>query len=202
MPVHPSFTRYFLGIGLAEPENAFFSEIRRLYHPNHTLTSPPHVTLKQPFLMPNRQYLLEKLAKVARYLEPFSLDFELIGSFRQPKYGTVFLEPRTSEKLKVIERTLSENIAFLPSSKSFYPHLTLAQRVPHEKLKQTKQELRALKPEIKLLVDHIALYRQEESGDWTIDRVFPFGVDNSHKRQTVSDDGVPPENQPSPWDTH
>jgi 2'-5' RNA ligase len=202
MAQHPSFTRYFIGISLAEPENAFFSEIRRLYHPNHSLTSPPHVTLKPPFLMPNRHYLLEKLAKVARYLEPFTLDFELIGSFRQPKYGTVFLEPRSSEKLKVIERSLSENIAFLPSSKTFYPHLTLAQRVPHEKLKQTKQELRALKPEIKLLVDHIALFRQEESGEWVIDQVFPFGADNSHKHQRESNDDAPLENQPSAPDIH
>lgn len=201
MPQHPSFTRYFLGIALSEPENAFFSEIRRLYHPEHKLTSPPHVTLKPPFLMPNRHYLLEKLAKVARYTEPFTLDFNLIGSFRQPKYGTVFLEPRTSEKLKSIERTLSENIAFLPNNKTFYPHLTLAQRVPHEKLKQTKQELRALKPEIQLAINHIALYRQEESGEWVIDQIFPFGADNSHKHQKALNDDDQFGTHPSHSDT-
>ncbi len=194
MAQHPSFTRYFLGISIPEPENTLFSEIRRLYHPNHTLTSPPHVTIKQPFLMPNRQYLLEKLAKVARYLEPFTLNFELIGSFRQPKYGTVFLEPRSSEKIKIVERALSENIAFLPSGRSFHPHLTLAQKVPHERMKQTKQELRALKPQIKLEVDHLALFAQQETGEWLIDRVFPFGADNSHKSQKESDDDVQPEN--------
>ena len=197
MAPHPSFTRYFIGISLSEPENTFFSEIRRLYHPEHRLTSPPHVTVKQPFLMPNRNYLLEKLAKVARYTEPFTLDFELIGSFHQPKYGTIFLEPRRGEKLKALERSLSDNVAFLPNGKNFHPHLTLAQRVPHDRIKTTKQELRALQPAIKLKIDHLVLYAQDESGEWIIDRVFPFGADNSHKAQKASGDDDQPENHQS-----
>jgi 2'-5' RNA ligase len=187
MPSHPSFTRYFLGIAIPEPENALLAEVRRRYHPEHRLTSPPHITLKPPFQMPNRRYLQEKLAKVARYTDPFSVSFELIGSWRQPKYGTVFLEARQSEKLKQLERSLSANIAFLPANPNFHPHLTLAQRVPHEQLMNTKKELRALGLALTVSVSAITLFQQNDSGWWEIDQQFPFGLSNAHTPRTKSD---------------
>lgn len=188
MPQHPSFRRYFIAIGIPEPENTFLAQIRELYHPQHHLTSPPHITLKPPFQMPNRSYLLEKLAKVARYLEPFTVKLDMIGSFRQPKYGTIFLEPQKGEQIKQIERTLSENIAFLPTGRTFYPHLTLAQQVKHDDMKKVKHQLRALNIGLKLKVDALVLYVQNEDGQWEVDQIFPFGQNNSDKHQTKSDD--------------
>jgi len=188
MPQHPSFRRYFIAIGIPEPENTFLAQIRELYHPQHHLTSPPHITLKPPFQMPNRSYLLEKLAKVARYLEPFTVKLDMIGSFRQPKYGTIFLEPQKGEQIKQIERTLSENIAFLPTGRTFYPHLTLAQQVKHDDMKKVKHQLRALNIGLKLKVDALVLYVQNEDGQWEVDQIFPFGQNNSGKHQTKSDD--------------
>jgi 2'-5' RNA ligase len=189
MAQHPSFTRYFLGISLPEPENTFFMQIRRQYHPEHRLTSPPHITIKPPFQMPNKSYLLEKLRKIAKNLDPFTISFTMIGSFRQPKYGTVFLEPQKSEQLKVIERTLSENIAFMPEVKGFHPHLTLAQHVAHENIPQVKRELRALNLKLELPVTALTLFSQSEMGLWEVEAVFPFGVDNTHTNQKrLSDD--------------
>jgi len=198
--MHPSNIRYFLGIGLPELENSFFSELKTLYHPEKTLSSPPHITLKPPFLMPNRSYMLEKLAKIARYQEPFELVFDKIGSFKQLKYGTVFLEPETSEKLKQIEISLSTEIHYLPKTRNFHPHLTLAQRVPHHDLAQVKSELRDLNLKVKLKIEALTLYQQSESGEWLPEKEFRFGVLNSHpahswrRFQTSSDGDDSPEN--------
>lgn len=198
--MHPSNIRYFLGIGLPEPENAFFAELKTLYHPEKTLSSPPHITLKPPFLMPNRSYMLEKLAKVARYQEPFELVFDKIGSFKQLKYGTVFLEPETSEKLKQIEIAVSTEIHYLPKTRNFHPHLTLAQRVPHESLAEVKSELRDLNLKLKLKIAALTLYQQTESGLWYPEKEFRFGESNTHpahssrRFQTSSDDDDLPEN--------
>jgi 2'-5' RNA ligase len=200
---HPSNIRYFLGIGVPSPENAFFTELKELYHPENRVTSPPHITLKPPFLMPNKSYLLEKLAKIARYQEPFDIVLENIGSFRQPKYATVFLEPKSGEKLKALESLLGKEIHYLPKTRNFHPHLTLAQKVPHENLASVKNELRDLNLKLKLRVDALILYRQDESGQWEVDQEFRFGQSNQHpahaertrrKHQTWSNDGDPPEN--------
>lgn len=200
--IHPSNIRYFLGISIPEPENTFFMELKQQYHPDHHLTSPPHITLKPPFLMPNKNYLLEKLAKITRYTQPFALVFENIGSFKQLKYGTVFLEPKSGEELKQLESVLGKEILYLPKTRNFHPHLTLAQKVPHENLTQVKSELRALNLKLKLPVESLMLYQQAESGQWLPEREFRFGESNQHPahaertrrtRQTWSNDDDQPE---------
>lgn len=201
--VHPSNLRYFLGIGVPEPENSFLTELKELYHPENRLSSPPHITLKPPFLMPNRSYMLEKLAKIARYKRPFELVLEKVGSFTQPKYGTVFLEPKSGEELKVLESMLTREIHYLPKNRNFHPHLTLAQKVQHDNLAQVKSELRDLNLKLKLLVNSVVLYQQSESGQWEVDREFPFGASNQHpahaertqhRHRTWLDGDDPPEN--------
>lgn len=175
MPQHPSFTRYFIAIGLDEPERSFFTEIKRRYHPHHHLSSPPHITLKPPFKMPNKSYLLEKLQKVANHETSFTLKMDMIGSFHQPKYATVFLEPQKTKKLKQLERHLSSEIAFLPNVSNFYPHLTLAQRVEHDDLQEVKSQLRALNLKLKLKVDSLELYTQDEATkQWELEQSFSF----------------------------
>lgn len=175
MSQHQSFQKYFLAISIPEPENEFLTEIKRRYHPHHRLSSPPHITLKPPFKMPNLSYLLEKLQKVARTNQPFSLSLDMIGSFHQPKYGTVFLEPQQGQQLKLLANQLSDEIAFLPTSNSFHPHLTLAQRVPHDDLAQVKNELRALNLKLNLEVKSFTLYTYSSAtATWDPFQEFPF----------------------------
>lgn len=175
MSQHPSFQKYFIAVGLDQPERDFFSEIKRRYHPHHRLSSPPHITLKPPFRMPNKSYLLEKLQKVANNERSFSVKLNMIGSFYQPKYGTVFLEPQKTKELKQLEQHLSAEIAFLPNSNNFYPHLTLAQRVDHDKINDVKSELRALNLKLKIKVDSIELFAfDEDTGSWSLTHSFSF----------------------------
>lgn len=176
MPQHPSFQRFFIGLSIPEPENTFLAAIKRQYHPYHRLSSPPHITLMPPFRMPNKSYLLEKLAKVARHETPFTVKLDMIGSFKQPKHGTVFLEPKQTKQLKALATHLSDEIAFMPNNSNYYPHLTLAQRVEHDDLMEVKAQLRALELKLKLEIQSIELYAfDEETGLWEVSARFPFG---------------------------
>ncbi len=175
--LHSSFTKYFIGLTLPEPENRLITKIKIKYHPHKRLTSPPHITLIPPFLMPNQAYLNEKLVKLTQNLTPFTTELNMIGSWRQLKYGTVFLETKKSEPIKQIVRLLEENIAFLPKQNGFYPHLTVAQRVPLDQLKQTKNEIRALNLKLKMIVDSLTLFyfdSSESAGVWQIRQKYPF----------------------------
>ena len=174
---HKDMFSYFLGVSLPPKAEAVFNQLKQAFHPNHRLTSPAHITLVPPFNWQNQTLLKGRLQKLASQFQPFEAKFEKIGSFKQLKYGTVFLQPDHPEKFKVLARSLQT--IFNPSElkRDFFPHLTLAQKVSHQDLKAVKDQLRQMNLKLNLEVDHLALFEFDpQSHTWFLSQKFPFLV--------------------------
>jgi len=170
----PGEHQYFIGIGLPAKENKFFLALKTRFHPKHKLTSPPHITLKPPFLFPNQPLLLSKLASWAKDQAPFTATFKKVGLFKQPKYATVFLSPQSSQTFKLMEKSLTQKITWLPKSKNFIPHLTIASRIPLDKAGLVKSQIRDMQIKLQLQVNHITLFRRQPPGSWVAYKTFEF----------------------------
>ncbi len=174
IPPEPGEYQYFLGIGLPSKENRFFSTLKKHFHPQHHLSSPPHITIKPPFLYPNETVLISKLTKWAKLQTPFQVAFQKIGVFYHEKYATIFLSPNKTQAFKMLESGLTDKITFLPRIKNFYPHLTIANRVPLKQVDQIKHQLRSLNIKLKLKIKSITLYRRQLKQAWQAYKVFDF----------------------------
>ena len=174
IPPEPGEYQYFLGIGLPHKDDRFFSALKQYFHPRHHLSSPPHITIKPPFLYPNEPVLISKLTAWAKLQTPFQVTFQKIGVFYHKKYATVFLSPNKTQALKMLESSLTEKIALLPKTKNFYPHLTIANRAPLDQVDQIKHQLRGLNIKLKLKIESITLYRRQFKQSWQVYKVFDF----------------------------
>lgn len=166
---------YFLGISFPKKETILLTEIRQLLENSQNLSSPPHITVKRPFIYHFEKPLLEQLAKWAKRQLPFPTTFEKVGSFQHRKYGTVFLSPERAESFRLLEQDLSQAIRFLPHETNYAPHLTLANKISHEELEAVKQKSRALKLSLKFVVENITLFEHQRFQPWEVKQVFRFG---------------------------
>ncbi len=168
---------YFIGIGLPTKENKYMSYVKKLFHPKSKLTSPPHITLIPPFYYQNDKELKEKLIAWGKSQEEIRVTFKWVGSFKQRKYGTVFLAPVKGEEIKKIASSLLKNFSFMKIKGQFIPHLTLAQRVGLDNTNEVKKQIRDMKIEVELRVNSVILYQQpNDKGDWRVDSVINFGL--------------------------
>jgi 2'-5' RNA ligase len=170
----PDEPLYFVGVGLPPLESAFFTKLKEKFHPQGKTKSPAHLTLKPPFIYPDRNRLSAILAKWAREQKPFWIKFEKVGSFNQRKYGTVFLEPDKGEALKRLASNLDGALPFLPATSAFIPHLTVANNVPHEEMTAAMVKIRSLKLELSLRVKSVTLYQRLPQEAWAAAAEFPF----------------------------
>ncbi len=166
---------YFLGISLPLKAEAVFNHLKKNFHPHHRLTSPAHITLVSPFNWPNQTTLNGQLQKTAATFSPFLATFQKIGSFKQLKYGTVFLQPNKQEPFKALARTLQPIFNPEDLSKDYLAHLTLAQKVPHQNLNQVKHRLRQMHLQLDLQVKSLTLFQFDfDKKAWFAAQAFPF----------------------------
>lgn len=156
--------KYFIGIGLPDKETKLFAFIKQSFHPQGKLTSPPHVTLMRPFPFPNEVILMERLNGWARAIDSFEIDFNIVDNFHQPNYSTIFLAPEEDGKLQRMMRSLEQKFHW--PEQNFTPHLTIAQRIPLNKIDETKEKIKMMKLELKLKIDKITIYRIENGSSW------------------------------------
>ncbi len=167
--------RYFIGISLPPKSEMVFNQVKKSFHPNHRLTSPAHITLISPFYWTNQTLLLGQLAKSAQQFDPFTVNFEKVASFKQLKYGTVYLAPDKVENFKRLALTLQETILRHQERGEFIPHLTLAQKVIHQDLDRVKRQIRNMNLSLKLKVDKLTLFKfDNQLGVWSKFYFFPF----------------------------
>ena len=167
------FSRYFIGLSLPDKEEAVFNHLKRTFHPHHRLTSPAHITLVPPFYWTNHQLLISQLAKLASQFQPFTAKFTRISSFKQLKYGTVFLAPNQTAPFKHLALTLQQAILGQVDRGEFKPHLTLAQKIPHDQLALVKQQIREMNLSLKLKVNQLTLF-SFNGQTWVKHQTFPF----------------------------
>lgn len=157
---------YFLGVGFPPEENEFFTELKAMFHPEGIVTSPPHITLKPPFYWQDMPGLIARLDKWAKKQDPFEVTLAPVGSFRQRKYGTVFLVPEKGEDLKRLERSISQAIPPLKDQDNFIPHLTVGNRVPLDELQEMKQKVREMRVSLETTVKSVVLFRHYRREPW------------------------------------
>ncbi len=166
---------YFIGLSLPPKAEAVFNQIKQTFHPNHRLTSPSHITLVSPFNWSNPVTLQGQLQKMAHTFSPFWASFQKIGSFRQLKYGTVFLQPNRQAPFKSLARSLQSIFNPEDLGKNYFAHLTLAQKVPHEDLDKIKHQLRQMNLKLDLKVRKITLFHFDfNNRSWSKAQTFPL----------------------------
>ncbi len=167
--------RYFIGISLPPKATKVFNQVKQTFHPNHRLTSPAHITLVAPFYWTNQTLLIGQLTKLAHQFQPFEAKFNHLASFKQPKYGTVYLAPDKVAPFKHMAITLQLAILGQEEKGEFIPHLTLAQKVPHQDIDLVKQKLRDMKLSLKLKVRSFTLFKfDSQSQTWFQFKTFLF----------------------------
>lgn len=158
--------QYFIGISLPKKENELFSFLKQQFHPQGRLPSPAHVTIISPFFHENERDLIEKLEAWSKEQKSFCVNFFQVGSFRQPKYGTIFLAPDKDEELKKIHKNLIESISYLPNKGDFVPHLTIANRAPFEKIEEIKKQLEDMNIKLELSISELTVYKRLAGESW------------------------------------
>lgn len=132
-----SLKKYFIGIVPDEPLRREITElklaIQEQFGCKYALKSPPHVTLKMPFVFnENKEEQLEnKLRRFFGEEKGFLLEIEGIGSFREK---VAFLRLRYPPELPALQqrlvaygkRQLGQQIEL--SDLNYHPHLTVAFR--------------------------------------------------------------------------
>lgn len=166
---------YFIGLGLPRQESDLLAKIRRELEGRAVLSSPPHVTIKPPFVYHFARALDQQLASFAKDQQGFEVRFEKVASFAHRKYGTVYLAPEKGEDLRKLEQDLSKRIKYLPEQSQFIPHLTVANRIDLDRLEEVKKQVRSLGLKLKLKVNNLTLYEHERFGAWRVKKVYEWG---------------------------
>jgi len=107
-------------------------EVKEKFNSSHSLNSPPHITLLNPFrIAENMEDKLESLLKdFAREFEPFKIQLNDFSTF-PPR--VVFIDVKKSESLNVIQQKLEQAARSKPDmfsynyqQREYHPHITLA----------------------------------------------------------------------------
>jgi 2'-5' RNA ligase len=166
---------YFLGITLPEKESTFLAQLRNEIEGRNQLSSPPHITVKPPFMYHFEKPLMEQLEKWAKKQRVFSTMFKKMATFKHKNYATLFLAPQRARSFRELEQNLSESIKFLSEKDNYTPHLTIANRIHYQYLNDVKEKVRVLDLSIKTDINNVTLFEHQKLKPWKIKKVFYFG---------------------------
>lgn len=158
--------QYFIGIPLPKEEDKFLNFLKQQFNPKNRLSSPAHITLIPPFEYTNEISLINNLKDFCKKQKTFFVSFKKINNFIQPKYGTVFLAPEDSKDMYILYNNLVRTFSFFPKSGKFVPHLTIANRIPFEKIDEIKKQLNDMYISLELKVNRIMIYRKTKNESW------------------------------------
>lgn len=133
---------------------------------------PPHVTLFRPFKC-------DDIAPVEALLGEWAASRTAPGNFLMADYGTfndkvIFVEAQADEKVRTTVMDLRGKLAALSlvplEEYPWYPHATLAHRVPDETIRSIHYFVRTKsKPAFMVPFDNVSLLRfDEKAGKWEV----------------------------------
>ncbi len=161
---------YFIAI---IPPTPFFEEALKAkqyfaehYSSRGALKSPPHITLRMPFMWKEEKEdtLISAVAKFSEKNEPIQIQFNHFGCF-PPR--VIFIDVKKSEPLNLIQRNLQlfckqELNLFNANDKefAFNPHLTVAFRdLKKSAFQKAWEEFREKKFEGEFIVETVTLLK-------------------------------------------
>lgn len=147
---------------------------RKRYDPHYSLI-PPHITLKDPFDMAEKDLpaAIDHLEKVAKETEPFEICFHKVSSF-YPTNNVVYLSIQDRDALTRLHEKINSGMLYHEHRYSFIPHLTIGQKLPEDELHDVYGSLRMKEFNLKTTVDRFHLLYQLENGSWSIYQTFVF----------------------------
>jgi 2'-5' RNA ligase len=172
---------YAYGVVILPPP-ALYREILaiRQQHPLLRSLTPPHITVKSPFLFrQSGAMVVEQLEAICEATEPFEIRLAGLGVFRnsiiyvrvEEDGALTDLHHRLVEGLDGFVETLSDRY----EGDAYTPHLTLADKLAPEDIEPAWRILSAHRFQHRFLVDRVHLLRGK--GRWDITRSFPLGPD-------------------------
>lgn len=157
----------------------FKKEIKEKFDAKHALKLPAHITLQQPFSMPESREdeLFKGLENLVSQQSPFPIVLDGFGCF-SPR--VIFVKVREHEPVLTLQKSLLEELENIipPDKKSvIHPHMTIASRdLKKEKFKAAWEEFKDRRFEAEFTAQNIFLLKHNGKS-WDILKEQSFSGD-------------------------
>jgi len=159
-------------VAAAEPA---VSELRLTHDPMAARGVPAHVTIVHPFRSRVDESMADQVAVIAASTLPFEAVFSAIGRFPG---GVVFLAPDDPAPFVNLTRAFVDTFPDCPPYGGAFaepvPHLTVGSSVQPADADRLEAALFPRLP-ISTRVGQLTLLVEDDDGQWTVDRSWPFG---------------------------
>ncbi|MGV3467356.1 MAG: 2'-5' RNA ligase family protein [Heyndrickxia sp.] len=148
---------------------------RKRYDTHYSMI-PPHITVKEPFELPDgeKDHMVAKLQAVKKGISPIHIVVNRISSF-QPVNNVIYLRVEDDPALTVLHEHLHG--PDFPDTKSynFVPHITIAQDLSDIEHVDIYDRLKMIKFYHEETIHEFHLLFQKANGTWSIDQSFNLG---------------------------
>ncbi|NSL51422.1 2'-5' RNA ligase family protein [Calidifontibacillus erzurumensis] len=154
----------------------YANSFRKRYDP-HIALIPPHVTLVNPFELPDEMVkeFIQKLHQVAASIKPFSLEVYKVKTFH-PAVNKIYLAIKKTDEILDLHRKLNTDIlANNEKTESFVPHITIGQKLSNREHSDIVGQLTMMEVSHSEIVDRFHLLYQLENDQWTTYETFHLG---------------------------
>ncbi|RYZ71336.1 MAG: 2'-5' RNA ligase family protein [Proteobacteria bacterium] len=163
--------------------------LRVLYDPDSARTSPPHLTITQPFTSAPTDADLARVRQSIRSHSAFQI--QIGPGVASPNGKMIWLDAKPSQPLVELRESLHALGLFrtdLPFTRGFIPHLTLSEKPrPSEEVVQALETVeRVFDPEL-CLIDRIIWSTPDEHFFFQEREVFRLGSNRSRNVKNLSD---------------
>lgn len=148
---------------------------RKRYDSHYSLI-PPHITLKSAFEETeiDMQTISEKLNKLAKDFEPFSIKVTKFSSFK-PVNNVIYMKIEPRDELTQLHDALNNLFIDHPAEYNFVPHITVGRDLSDDEYSDVYSQLRLQTINHEEVVDRFHLLYELENGSWTVFETFRLG---------------------------
>lgn len=145
---------------------------RKRYDPHYSLI-PPHITLKSPFELGDRDLdvMTSQLQEVAATTPKFQINFHKVSTFH-PTTSVIYLALRDGEPVTQLHERCNQGVLFDEEAFKYVPHLTIAQGLSDGELLDVYGSLRLTDINVTADIDRFHLLYQMENDMWTVYQTF------------------------------
>jgi len=185
---------YFIAVTMPDTLAERVQKYRDLVPDYSTFRTPLHITIMPPFyLESSKETLIELLKKTISTQPSKSITLDAIAYFEH-KNSVVYLKPDnlSEDYLKklfaaipsILSDTIKRQFNKSSDSKDFHPHLTIAKRIPLNKLYPIKTFFQSFEEVFIFNVTAMDVYKQSNSyGPWTKITEIALSENQSEQRE-------------------
>lgn len=141
--------------------------------------SPPHITVKAPFVPRGTLALVtDRLEEISSRIEPFEIRVNGLGTFGSK---VIYVRVEKSPELRRLHSLLLEGleeyiecISDKYEGQNYTPHLTVAEKLATEDFEPAWAAMARFRPRLRFMVEHLHILRGQ--GRWDIARSIRLGT--------------------------